>query len=394
MAFKVNPKAFDSTIDEFNKKFDHFSVDVDSNDLSIKKRIMLSSPRLNYWFGGGGIRYNAIHQIYGPEHAGKTSLVCAIVGDMQREVEKIIPGKNKVVWLDFERTFDPFYAQTLGLNTDKDHFKLIQANCGEDAFSAVFDLITSGAVVAVVLDSDASMPTRSELEEEKIGKATFGAQAKLLATVIRRINILCANYDTCYYEISQERVDPTAWSPTGIPVKKATGGDTIKFYSSTRGRIQKIEQVTDSEGNGIGIKVKFTNIKNKQGLGSIPWRKIEMTLIFKKGFDPENEYIDMMIDMVEDMPSLEHPSRVMYNSKKYGFECRGRDAFVDWLKAHPKEFEELKHEVDDVMKKQVSLDSRNVAVDENDDGIPSIEIPEDEKTTENTTTASTTTEEK
>jgi protein RecA len=376
MAFKVDNKKFEELTAKLADKIPNSFVDPNSNVVSIKKKLMLDSPGLNYYFGGRGFAYTRIHQIYGPEHAGKTSLFIAIAANLQREIPKIIPGKNIVLYVDFERTFDPLYAQKLGLDTSPEKFKLIHADTGEDAFYLVEQLIPTGKVCCVVLDSDAAVITRSEFEEEEVGKATYGGSAKLLSSIVRKMNVLCANYDTAYLVISQERVDPTAHSSYG-PVKKSTGGDVVKFFSTTRSRIKKMEQLEDKAGNGIGIKVKLTNIKNKSGEGAIPWRTLELNLYFENGFDVNSEYVDMMVNLASDLPSIQHPSKVMFNSTKYGFSCRGKEAFKEWLTnpTNKKAFEELKQEVNIVMKQHTTLDDSNIQIDgDKEDGID--EIPE------------------
>ncbi len=365
---KANISAFDTLVEKTLKAKPNMFVTADSNNATINKRITLDSPNLNYLFGRLG--YTRQHQIYGPESSGKTSLVTAIVGNVQREMNKLYPGKDKVIYMDFERGFDPDYASKLGLDVSPGKFFLMQADTGEEGFEVIKELIKTGAVAAVVLDSDAAMPTAAELEGTEMGKATYGSQAKLLAVALRQINILCANYNTLYYQISQERPDPTIRSSYGV-VKKATGGESIRFYASTRCRIKKIEEVRNSQNEATGIVVQVKNIKNKQGGGSRPWRTVELTLDFNKGFDVESEYLDMIIKLSEDLESVQRPNSRVYESSQFGFKLVGKDKFKNFLLEPENKhiFDKLKTEVDEFFTKSSSLDKGNISYSEEDDGI-------------------------
>lgn len=374
MGLKVDTSAFNKLVGGMIKEKDNLFVSREES--AISEKIALNSPNLNYLFGGG-INYSRIHQVYGPEHSGKTSLISAIVGDVQHKVSKIYPGKDIVIWMDFERTFDMEYGRKLGLDTSEGKFYLMQPDTGEEAFEYVKRLIKTGAVAAVVLDSDAMMPTAAELTGDEVGKATYGGQAKLLAIALRQINILCSNYKTLYFQISQERVDPTIRSSYGV-VKKATGGDAIKFDATTRTRIKKIEDVKNTNGDTVGIRVQVRNIKNKSGGGALPFRTVELVLDFNKGFDTEAEYKDMIIKLSNDIPGLSHPNNRTYMSDKYNFKCTSRGDFEEYLDSHPNILEALKKEVDIFFTKSTSLDAYNTIVDEGSDGIEIEPLPSPE----------------
>ena len=219
------------------------------------------------------------------------------------------------------------------------------------------------------------MSSRAEFEDD-VGKSNYGASARLMAVMARKFNILCDNYETAWIQISQVRKAIGEWSPTGQPPEKATGGDAVRFYAATRFKIQKVEELKKGTEK-IGIKIKVKNIKNKTG---IPWRECELNLYFKGGFDSKSEYIDTIVELSDDLPSIQRPSKVMYESEKYGFRLRGKDAFAQWLNDNPEPFEELKKEVDEVMKKNLSTDTTEkpnegtVLVDDEIDEID--ELPE------------------
>jgi recombination protein RecA len=388
-AMKVDKALLSKAIANISNKLPNVIVDANSNEQDSKKKILLSSPRLNYIFGGG-FSYTRFHQIYGPESAGKTTLMCYISGELQKKVPLIIPGKEMIVYMDFERTFDPAWATNLGMNCDSNHLLLLHPDCGEDGAIAAEELIKTGACCGIILDSDAAITTRSEFESD-LGKANFGATAKFMSSLARRFNVLSSNYECCFLVVSQQRADIGKWSPTGQVVMKSTGGDALRFYCSTRTKVGKIEEF--KQGNEkVGMKIKVKNVKNKTG---IPWRECEMDLMFKGGFDSTSEYVEMIIDLADDIPDIQRPSKVMYESTKYGFRLRGRDAFIQWLNEHPKEFNELKSQVDDLMSKKLSSDKMEEPTDIDDiedtpeslamKAMQDIEKSEEEAETEKTT---------
>ena len=370
MALKIDVNSFNDLVEGMMKENENLFVSADNNNLAIAKKIPLKSPNLMYYFGPGGICYTRLHQIYGPEHAGKTTLVTIIAADAQREIPKIYPGKDKVIWMDFEKTFDPIHAKAMGLDVSPDKFYLMSPDTGEQGFEKVKKLIKSGAVAMVVLDSDAAMSTESELESDEVGKATYGAQAKLLASVLRSINVLCANYETLYYEISQERPDPTVRSSYG-PVKKATGGESIKFYSVTRSRIKKTGNIEDPKTKEIkGITVTLTNIKNKQGGGAIPFRSVELNLMFD-GLDSDAEYLDLAEKYAKlgDLKELILTGRTWSVPSRPGLTFSSKDKMREGLKADPSLFDLIKKDIDRFQGQRSTLDNFNVELDEDDDGI-------------------------
>lgn len=377
---KVDKSSFFNLVDKYQKEDENFFASSDANNVSIMKKCPLSSPKLMYYFGPGGLCYTRIHQIYGPEHSGKTTFVILIAKEMQREVPKKVPGKDIILWLDFERTFDPYHAKNLGLDISPEKFFLLQPDSGEEGWQKAMNLIKTGAVAMVVLDSDAAMPTEAELSSDEINKATYGAQAKLMSSISRNLNNLCSKYDTLWFDISQERVDPTIRVSYGGPVKKATGGDVIKFYSVTRTKIKKVGNIEDKNGEIIGIICKVTNIKNKQGGGAKPFRSIdELRIYFNGGINPDEEYEDLIIKYVKlgDLQTVTLSGRTYTVWDLSGPEPvevtkqSSTDKFLSWLTDPASEawYDKIKREVDSYQSKSSTLDQFNVVVDENDDGI-------------------------
>lgn len=289
------------------KNYNHGVVKADSNTLVHK--IVFDSPQLTYMFGG--FSYDRIHQNFGPESSGKSSLYTYIASQLQKkmpgEIERLaqeaeksgdkkkatkirtdFADKQVVIYLDYERTFDPAYAEALGLNTDDDHFILIQADSLEDGFNMIDPMVKTGSICCVIFDSDAAAPTNLDNESE-VGSTGFnGAKgANTLKEVYKHFNILASNYLTPLLVVSQERANMNVMSH----LPSQTGGTAIKFFASTRNRITKVDQLKDNNGNDAGIQIRVRNYKNKTG---VPWRDAIMNLYFDRGFDSDAEYFDFL----------------------------------------------------------------------------------------------------
>lgn len=289
------------------KDYNHGIVKANANTL--KHKIAFDSPQLTYMFGG--FSYDRIHQAFGPESSGKSSIYTYIAGQLQKkmpeEIERLAKAaeddgdtekaakirtdfadKQVVIYLDYERTFDPEYAVALGLNCDEDHFILIQADSLEDGFNMIDPMVKSGSICCVIFDSDAAAPTNLDNESE-VGSTGFnGAKgANTLKEVYKHFNILASNYLTPLLVVSQERANMNVMSH----LPSQTGGTAIKFFSSTRNRITKIDELKDTNGNDAGIQIRVRNYKNKTGT---PWRDAIMNLYFDRGFDSDAEYFDFL----------------------------------------------------------------------------------------------------
>jgi recombination protein RecA len=332
-------------------------------EAGVIKRIYLSSPQLNYLFGGG-FPLGRIINLHGPESGGKSTLATYVAGDLQ----KLRPMQKTTVYVDFERTFEKTFAENLGLNTDPDLFVFLRPENGEEGFTILEDLIRTGEVGLIVFDSDATMPSRNQLIDE-YGKADFGAGAKLMAAALRKFNPLLDKYQASMFVISQERDNQAAAGGYG-PDFKATGGKAIKFYASNRSRVQRIEYFKD-KGIITGIQMRVKNEKNKAG---IPYREALLTLDFEKGFDVNNEYMDFIISL-----GVAEQKGAWFYMPQYGLEkANGRDAVQDWLNHHPDEYTKIKLEVNDKLCGKLVIDEANEIVEDPDfEEPPEIPAPEE-----------------
>ena len=317
-------KEFKSALNKLAKKYDTKTLIRNVREANLNSYISFSSPNLNYVLGGKFCR-GRIMQLFGPESSGKSTISTFIAG----EIQKILVDEQPIVlYVDYERTFDPLYAERLGLNLDDDHFMLVQPDTMEDGFEIIEALVKSGKIGLVIFDSETTAPTRSQ-EESEYGKAGFGPQAKILADSLRKINIQLAKFKTSMIVISQERDN----MDVGSHAIKTTGGRALKFYSSTRNRVTKIETIEEN-GETVGIKIRVRNYKNKTG---IMFRDAEMTLYFDRGFDVDAEYIDFFLRL-----GLVIQNGAYFKSDEYGFNCQGRAKLQAWFDEHPDVFEKLK----------------------------------------------------
>lgn len=298
-----------------------------AEEANVINKINFQSPQLTYQFSG--FSYDRVHQLYGPESSGKSSISTYIAGQLQQK----FPERPVVLYLDFERTFDIEYAKNLGLNTDEDHFILIRAENGEEGFTIAEELIKTESLCCIIFDSDATCPTRTEIADE-VNKASFGGSALMFSRVLRRWNILCAKYKTPLIWISQERANMNAYAH----LPSTTGGYAIKFSASTRNRVTKIDNITQG-GEIVGIKVRVRNYKNKTG---IPFRDAEMALYFDGGFKSDDEYVDFLVRF-----DIFKQGGAWFTCDRWGepIKCNGKAKVLEWLKENPEKYEELKNEI-------------------------------------------------
>lgn len=357
-------------------KYKHGVVEADANILIHK--IILDSPQLTRLFSG--FSYDRIHQSFGPESSGKSTVYTYIAGQLQdkmpKEIERMAKyfedvkhdkdkakkfredyeDKQVVAYLDYEGTFDPNFAQRLGLKIDDDHFVLIQADTLEEGFAMLEPMVKSGSLCCVIFDSDAAACSNLDLESDFGSTGFNGAKdAAALAMVYKKYNVLARNYLTPMLVVSQERDNMNIMAK----LPSTTGGKAIRFYASTRNRITKLDTAKNKDGKDAGIKLRVRNYKNKTGT---PWRDAELTLWFDSGIDSNLEYIDFIIEF--ELIEVKGGGNFAWEEK--GMKCRGRDNLVNWLLAHPAEYDELKAKVNALLLDGNKLDLNNYNPEEDD----------------------------
>lgn len=320
---KEKLRALQLTLDKIEKTYGKGSI-MKLGDAAIENidAIPSGSLTLNLALGIGGFPKGRIIEIYGPESSGKTTLAIHAIAEAQKQ-----GGVAAII--DAEHAFDQFYAQNLGVDTE--NLLISQPDNGEQALEIAENLIRSGAIDILVIDSVAALTPRAEIEGE-MGDSQVGLQARLMSKALRKLTSTISKTGCCCIFINQlrEKIGVMFGNP-----ETTTGGNALKFYSSVRIDIRRSSQIKEGDAI-IGNRTRVKIVKNKL---APPFTRAEFDIMYGEGISRTGEIIDLG---VENDVIKKSGSWFSYSDTKLG---QGRDAVKQLLLDNPDLMEELEQKI-------------------------------------------------
>jgi recombination protein RecA len=326
-ANKEKLKALQLTIDKIEKTFGKGAImKMGDNPIEEMEVISSGSIALDNALGISGYPKGRIVEIYGPESSGKTTLTIHAIAEAQK-------AGGIAAFIDAEHAFDRSYAEKLGVDTE--NLFISQPDNGEQALEIAENLIRSGAIDIIVIDSVAALTPKSEIEGE-MGESKMGLQARLMSQALRKLTGTISKTNCCCIFINQlrEKIGVMFGNP-----ETTTGGNALKFYASIRLDIRRIGQLKDGEtvsGNRVRVKI----VKNKV---APPFKTAEFDILYGEGISKTGEIIDLGVDL---NVIKKAGSWYSYNDTRIG---QGRDAARQTLLDNPELQEELEARVRQAM---------------------------------------------
>ncbi len=317
-------KALDVALSQIEKQFGKGAVmklGDKSNTMNIET-IPTGSLSLDIALGLGGIPRGRIVEIYGPESSGKTTVTLHMVAEVQKR-------GGVAAFIDAEHALDPVYAKNIGVNIDD--LYISQPDSGEQALEITETMVRSGAVDIVVVDSVAALVPKAEIDGE-MGDSHVGLQARLMSQALRKLTAVISKSNCIVVFINQlrEKVGVMFGNP-----ETTTGGRALKFYSSVRMDVRRIDKITQG-GEVIGNRTRVKVVKNKI---APPFKEAEFDIMFGKGISTIGDILDLAVNL-----NIINKAGAWfsYNGDKIG---QGRENAKGYLAEHKEICDEVEHAV-------------------------------------------------
>jgi recombination protein RecA len=322
-------KALKLTLDKLDKAYGKGTV-MKMSDAAIQdvEAIPSGSLGLDIALGVGGYPRGRVIEIYGPESSGKTTLTLHAIAEVQK-------AGGIAAFIDAEHAFDRFYAEKLGV--DIDNLIMSQPDNGEQALEIADNLIRSGAIEIVVIDSVAALTPKSEIEGE-MGDSKMGLHARLMSQALRKLtaSISKTNCTVIFINQLRDKIGVMFGNP-----ETTTGGNALKFYASVRLDIRRSTQIKETDGNVTGNKTKVKVVKNKV---APPFKTAEFDIMYGEGISKVGEILDIA---VEHEIIKKSGSWFSYEDTKLG---QGRDAVKALIQDNPELQDELENKIKAILK--------------------------------------------
>ena len=317
-------KALKLTLDKLDKTYGKGAVmKMGDSPIEAVEVIPTGSLGLDLALGVGGYPKGRVIEIYGPESSGKTTLTLHAIAEAQKK-------GGIAAFIDAEHAFDRYYAANLGV--DIDNLIISQPDNGEQALEIADNLIRSGAIDIIVIDSVAALTPRSEIEGE-MGDSKMGLHARLMSQALRKLTGSISKTKCTVIFINQlrEKIGVMFGNP-----ETTTGGNALKFYASIRLDIRRSTQIKDNASAAVGNKTRVKVVKNKV---APPFKTVEFDILYGEGISKIGEIIDLGVDYEIIKKS---GSWFSYDETKLG---QGRDAVKALLLDNPELMEELEQKI-------------------------------------------------
>ena len=321
-------KALKLTLEKLDKTYGKGTVMKmgDSADTTVEATSS-GSFGLDIALGVGGYPKGRVIEVYGPESSGKTTLTLHAIAECQKK-------GGIAAFIDAEHAFDRFYAENLGV--DIENLIISQPDHGEQALEITDNLIRSGAIDMVIIDSVAALTPKSEIEGE-MGDSKMGLHARLMSQALRKLTGIVSKTNCTVFFINQlrEKIGIMFGNP-----ETTTGGNALKFYASVRIDIRRSTQIKNSDGGVVGNRTRVKIVKNKV---APPFKLAEFDIMYGKGISKVGEIIDLAVNSEIISKS---GSWFSYEGTKLG---QGRDAVKTLLTDNPELMDKIENQIKELM---------------------------------------------